>query len=285
VLDLSVAWASASVPPSATGVRVCLQLATSATPTFSSCPGGTIQDVSASVAHALFGSLVAGRAYRATVWPDYNSKADFGAPASATINGSAFSNRALAKITDGAAVALSARLLAAGTSTALAGQPLTLWEKPAGAAAWSLVTASVFHTNASGVVTDSPKPAVTTAYQWRYAGTAAHLATVGNETVDVAFAVVEHATTLSMRLGSTTYLYGTVAPLPRDQFVYLQKSGVTQTSRAEIVLQKLPNGVTTWEYKLAFKPTARGTYLVRIYKPATAQNLAGYGATLKLVVI
>jgi hypothetical protein len=284
VLDLSVSWASASVPPGATGVRVCLQPGAATTPTFSSCPGGTIQDVSPSVFHVLFSSLVAGSTYRATAWLDYNNQTDFGAPASTTIGGATLSTTALAKITDGAGVALSAKLLAAGTSTALAGQPLTLWQQPAGAAAWSLVTAAVFHTNASGVVTDSVKPSVTTVYEWRYAGTAAHLATVGNETVDVAFAVTEHATTLSVRLGATTYLYGTVAPLAKGQFVYLQKSGVTQSSRAQIVFQKLPNGITTWGYRLAFKAAARGVYLLRVYKPAGPQNLAGYGATLKLVV-
>jgi hypothetical protein len=128
------------------------------------------------------------------------------------------------------------------------------------------------------------KPQITTVYQWRYAGAAAHLAAVGAETVTVAFAVAEHATTLSMRLGGTTYLYGTVAPLAKNQLVYLQKSGVTQSTRAAIVFQKLPNGVTTWGYKLAFRPGARGTYLIRIYKPASSQNLAGYGVTLKLVV-
>jgi hypothetical protein len=98
------------------------------------------------------------------------------------------------------------------------------------------------------------------------------------------FALSERATTLSMRLGSTTYLYGTVAPLPRNQYVYLQKSGVTQGVRALIVDQRLPNGVTTWGYKLAFRPGARGTYSIRIYKPASSQDMAGYGVTLRLTV-
>jgi hypothetical protein len=284
VLNLNVSWASASVPPSATGVRGCLQPTTAGTPTFSSCPGGVIQDVSPSVTHALFGSLVSGRAYRATVWPDYNNKTHSGAAAGATVNGSAFINTALASITDGATATLSARLVAAGTTAPLAGQAVTLWQKPAGATAWSLVTSAVFHTNASGVVSRPVKPQVTTSYQWRYAGTAAHLAAVGNETIRVAFAVVEHATTLNIRLGSTTYVYGTVAPLAKNQVIYLQKGGVTQATHAAIVSQRLPNGVTTWGYKLAFKPAARGTYLIRAYKPASSQNLAGYGVTLKLVV-
>jgi hypothetical protein len=236
------------------------------------------------VAHALFGSLASGRSYRATVWPDYNG-AHPGAPASATATGSAFSNTALATITDGAAVALSAKLLVAGTSTPLARQTVTLWQKAAGATGWSPVPPAVFQTNALGVVLlSSVKPQVTTVYQWRYAGAAAHLAAAGSETVKAAFAVAEHATTLSMHLGGTAYLYGTVAPLAKNQLVYLQKGGVTQSTHVAILLQKLPNGVTTWGYKLAFKPGARGTYLIRIYKPASSQNLAGYGVTLKLVV-
>src|SRR5215831_5715250 len=100
---LTVSWAAASVPPSATGVRVCLQPTSATAPTFSSCPGGVIQDVSPPVSKALFGSLVSGRAYRATVWPDYADKAHSGAAASATTIGSAFSNPAVATITDGAA--------------------------------------------------------------------------------------------------------------------------------------------------------------------------------------
>jgi hypothetical protein len=72
--------------------------------------------------------------------------------------------------------------------------------------------------------------------------------------------------------------------LARNQPVYLQKGGVTQSTHAAIVLQKLPNGVTTWGYKLAFKPRAKGSYLIRICKPASSQNLAGYGLTLKVVV-
>jgi hypothetical protein len=285
VPGVTLSWAAASVPPSATGVRACLQATSGATPTFSSCPGGVVQDVSASVTKAVFGSLVSGRAYRATVWPEYNNKTDSGAPASATTIGSAVSNTALATITAGAAVTLSAKLLVAGTSTPMAGQAVTLWQKPAGATTWSPVTSTVFHSNASGVVSSAVKPQVTTVYQWRYAGVGAHLAAVGTETVKVAFAVAEHATTLSLRLGGTTYLYGTVAPLAKNQPVYLQKAGVTQSTHAAVVLQKLPNGVTTWGYKLAFKPTARGTYLIRIYVPASSQNLAGYGVTLKLVVI
>jgi Fibronectin type III domain len=186
VLDLSVSWTSASVPPTATGVRVCVQPTSAGNPTFSSCPSGSIQDVSAAVTHAVFGSLVAGRAYRETAWPDYSNKADFGAPRSGTINGSAFSNTAIAKITDGASVALSARLLVGGTTTVLAGQPVMLWQKAAGATTWSLTTSAVFHTNSAGVVSAAVRPSVTTSYQWRYTGTSAHLATVGNEVVDVA---------------------------------------------------------------------------------------------------
>jgi hypothetical protein len=240
--------------------------------------------MSPSVTHALFSSLVSGRAYRATVWPDYNRKTHTGAPASATVNGSAFSHAALANITDGAAVTLTAKLVAAGTSTPLTGQAVTLWQKPTGATTWGLVTAAAFHTNTSGVVSSAVKPPITTAYQWRYGGTGAHLAAVGTETVNVAFAVSENATTLSMRLGATTYLYGTVAPLAKDQPVYLVESGVTQSTHAAILFQKLPNGLTTWGYKLAFRPGARGTYLIRVYKPASSLNLAGYGVTLKLVV-
>ena len=59
---------------------------------------------------------------------------------------------------------------------------------------------------------------------------------------------------------------------------------MTTSSRAEIVYQKLPNGVTTWGYKLAWRPASKGTYYLRIYKPASATNAAGHGVTLKVVV-
>lgn len=56
------------------------------------------------------------------------------------------------------------------------------------------------------------------------------------------------------------------------------------SSRAQIAYQKPPNGVTTWGYKLAWRPASKGTYHVRIYKPASATNAAGHGAKLKVVV-
>jgi hypothetical protein len=282
VLDLKASWSGASVPATASGVRACVQPTTAAQPTWSACTGGTVTDVAAPGTSALFQSLAAGHAYRVTVWPSYSSPADGGASTAASILGSSFSNAALAKITDGATITLSTKLLVSGTSTVLGKQTVTLWQKAAGAPTWTQIASTT--TSTAGIATHAVKPAVNTAYQWRYAGNAAQMSTVGAETVDVAFAVAEHATTLLMHLGSTMYLYGTVAPLPKNQLVYLQKSGMTQSIKAAVVYQKLPNGVTTWGFKLAFRPAAKGTYSIRIYKPASSTNTAGYGATVKLVV-
>jgi hypothetical protein len=239
-------------------------------------------DVASPGTSALFQSLAAAHAYRVTVWPSYTSSAAGGAPTAATILGSSLTNAALAKITDGATIKLSTKLTVSGTSTVLGTQQVTLWQKAGGATTWTQIASTT--TNTSGIATHSVKPAVNTTYQWRYSGNSAHMSTIGNETVNVAFAIAEHATTLTMHLGSTMYLYGTVAPLPKDQWVYLQKSGVTQRTKAEILYQKLPNGVRTWGFKLAFKPGTKGTYSIRIYKPASSHNTAGYGTTIKLVV-
>ena len=282
VVNLKASWSAGSVPESASGVRACLQPTSAVQPTWSACTGGTVLDVAPGGSSASFASLAAGRGYRVTVWPSFSSPAAGGTATTASIVGSSFSNGKLAKIVDGATINLSTKLLVSGTSTVLGRQPVTLWQQPAGAKTWTQVAATT--TNTSGAAVHAVKPAVNTTYQWRYAGTGAHMSSAGGETVDVAFAVAEHATTLHLRLGSTMYLYGTVAPLPKNQWVYLQKSNVTQSTKAQIVHQKLPNGVTTWGFKLAFRPGARGTYSIRIYIAASKQNTAGYGATVKLVV-
>ncbi len=280
--SLRLAWSSASVPPAATGIRICLQPATAATATPTSCVSGTVQDLAATAPYATFSGLASGKAYRATTWPDYDSATVFGAAASRTIAGSSFDNPASTKITYGSSLTLSTKLNVAGTTTALASAPVTLWARTAGTTTWTEIAART--TSSTGIASVTVKPTANTAYQWRYAGSGTHMSAVGPETINVAFLVAEHATRLSLPAGATTYLYGTVAPLPRYAYVYLQRSGVTTSSRAEIVYQKLPNGVTTWGYKLAWRPASKGTYYLRIYKPASATHAAGYGATLKVVV-
>jgi len=282
VLNLKASWSGASVPQSASGVRACAQPTSAAQPTWSGCTGGTMLDVAPGTTSATFSSLAAGHAYRVTVWPSYANPAGGGAPAAASIAGTSFSNGTKTQITDGATITLSTKLLVSGTSTVLGKQSVTLWQKPAGAKTWSQISSTA--TSSAGIATHAVKPAVNTAYQWRYGGNGSHMSSAGGETVNVAFAVAEHATTLRMRLGSTMYLYGTVGPLPKNQYVYLQKSGVTQANKAKIVYQKLPNGQTTWGFKLAFKPGTRGTFVIRIYKPASSTNTAGFGATVKLVI-
>lgn len=280
--SLRLAWSSASVPPAATGIRVCLQPATAATATPASCVSGAVQDLAATAPNATFSGLASGKAYRATAWPDYDSATVFGAAVSRTIAGSSFDNPASATIVYGSALTLSTKLKVAGTTTALASAPVTFWARKAGTTTWTEIAART--TDSAGIASVTVKPAANTAYQWRYPGSGTHMSAVGPETINVAYLVAEHATRLTLPAGATTYLYGTVAPLPRYAYVYLQLSGVTTSSRAKIVYQKLPNGVTTWGYKLAWRPASKGTYYLRIYKPASATNAAGYGATLKVVV-
>jgi hypothetical protein len=182
--SLRLAWSPASVPPAATGIRVCLQPAAAATATPASCVSGAVQDLAATAPSAKFSGLASGTAYRATAWPSYDSATVFGAAASRTIAGSSFNNPASTTIAYGSAVTLSTKLKVAGTTTALASAPVTIWARKAGTTTWTKIAART--TDSGGIASVRVKPAAKTAYQWRYPGTGTHMSAVGRETVNVA---------------------------------------------------------------------------------------------------
>jgi hypothetical protein len=108
----------------------------------------------------------------------------FGAAASRTIAGSSFNNPASTTIAYGSAVTLSTKLKVAGTTTALASAPVTMWARKAGTTTWTKIAART--TDSAGIASVRVKPAAKTAYQWRYPGSGTHMSAVGRETVNVA---------------------------------------------------------------------------------------------------
>ena len=199
---------------------------------------------------------------------------------------SSLSIKAPSSVDYSARAQVSTRLTDAQTHTALGGQKVSLYRRANAGKPWALVTS--VKTSPAGAATASVRMTANAQFQWRFAGTAGHLAaTSATKSVAVAQVVSVAQTAKSIRRGGTVRFYGTVRPTGAGQRVHLQQliggkwiSKVTAT----IHRQELPNGRTTIGYVLPIKLRTAGTFAFRVNKPATQTLAAGNSATKRVKV-
>ncbi|MDT4943501.1 MAG: trimeric autotransporter adhesin, partial [Pseudonocardiales bacterium] len=196
---------------------------------------------------------------------------------SLTIGGSATLNY-------GATVTLRTVLKDARTNAAIPSASVGLYRRYGTSGPLSLVKAVT--TSSTGAAAFAVKMTRFTQFQWRYAGTATHKATLSAvQTIKVAQVVSIRTTATTIVHGHTVKLYGGVAPAASGQVVYLQQHTATGWKTIASVaekLQKLPNGATAVGYVFARTLSSRATYVFRVYRPATSTLLAGYSANLSV---
>jgi hypothetical protein len=167
------------------------------------------------------------------------------------------------------------------TGQVIVGVPVKLYRLP------STLVATVT-TSSLGKASKAVAPTARTQYQWRYAGNTAHKpVNSGTQTVSVAQVVSIHSTRTTVVHGTAYKIYGTVSPPSSGQRVYLQRLlGTSWSNQGSVILkrQKLPNGVTTVGYVFTLRPSARGTYKYRTYKPATSTLVSGYSGGVSIRV-
>ncbi|MCU7722189.1 S8 family serine peptidase [Actinoplanes sp. KI2] len=180
-------------------------------------------------------------------------------------------NSSSTALTYGGSVTLYGRLIGPSNGAGVTGQPVQLYSRRKGTTAWTLLATVTSGTN--GAVSFVNKPTYSTDYYWAFRNSTAY---VGNasavRTVGVSTTVSSTLSKTSFPLGGTVYIYGSVTPSHAGQTVYLQRylgGGKWQnvTSRALS---------STSGYSIAIKPTSKGTYYYRIYKPADTDHSAGY---------
>jgi hypothetical protein len=200
-----------------------------------------------------------------------------------------YSGAPVTTIDEGASFTAAATLVDADTNFALAGQLVTLADKPAGASTFTPIRSVT--TDASGQVAALVKPTSNTTYRWEYAGDNGlyRAVTSANQAVQVAVVVSAHATKTTVRHRKKLKIWGTLNPPESGARVVLEraKSGKWIPAHASAIIrsQPLPNGQTGIGYVIRTRATRhKGTVYYRVHRDATSRNAAGDSAPLTIAV-
>ncbi|MEU8259299.1 S8 family serine peptidase [Micromonospora sp. NPDC048999] len=214
--------------------------------------------------------LAAGTTYTFGAWVrDRSGKYSSGPAVQLLGTGATITSNATA-LTYGGAVTVTGKLTRKDTGAGLAGQSVQLYGKYQGSSSYTLIATVTSGT--SGALTYTHKPAKGVSYEWRYGGSPTYLGGVSSlRTVTVATLVTGKLSKTKFRLGGTVTLSGSVSPTHAGQTVYLQR--LVNGSWKNITSKKLSSSST---YSFAIKPTSKGTFKYRVYKPADTDHAAGY---------
>jgi hypothetical protein len=182
----------------------------------------------------------------------------------------------------GAKALITAKLTDSSTHAAIGSAPVVLYRRAGSSKPWSGV--KTLTTSSTGAASLAVALTANTQFQWRYAGVPTHKAvTSATRSVTASQVVSVARSASSVKHGASVRIYGTVSPSGRGQVVTLQRlvSGHWRslTVRATIKSQRLPNGRVAVGYVLSVKLTTRGSYTLRVYKPATSTLAAGYSGS------
>jgi hypothetical protein len=159
-----------------------------------------------------------------------------------------------------------------------AGQPVALFQKPAGAKHFAKAT--TVKTNAKGVATVRRKPKVTTSYQWRFAGSSTfHPASSKIRIVQVSRGLTLRLEKAAVRSGVPLDASGTLTPKHAGTIVRLWERHGKKT-RVLIAKGTVHHDGT---YSIA-RNLPVGHYRIFTSVPATKTNAAGKSATRSFVV-
>ncbi|MEU3452433.1 S8 family serine peptidase [Micromonospora sp. NPDC006766] len=222
--------------------------------------------------------LVAGTTYTFQAWVrDRSGKYSSGSPVQLLGSGATISSNVTA-LTHGGTVTVTGKLTRKDTGAGLTGQSVQLYGKYKGSSSYTLI--ATVTSGAGGALSYPHKPAKGVSYEWRYAGSTTYLGSTSSlRTVTVATLVAGKLSKTSFRLGGTVTLSGSVSPKHAGQTVYLQR--LVNGSWKNITSKKLTSSST---YSFSIKPTSKGTFTYRVYKPADTDHAAGYSPKQKFKV-
>ncbi|MFD2763692.1 S8 family serine peptidase [Micromonospora eburnea] len=215
-------------------------------------------------------NLVAGSSYTFRVWVRDRSGRYSSGPTVQLLGTTATVGSRITALTYGGAVTLTGKLARKDTGAGLAGQTVQLYGKYKGASSFVLIATVTSGTNGALAYTHKPAKGVT--YEWLYRGSTTYMGSVSSlRTVTVATAVTAKLSKTSFRRGGTVTLSGSVSPRHAGQTVYLQR--LVNGTWKNITSKKLSSSST---YSFSIKPTSKGTYGYRVYKPADTDHAAGF---------
>ncbi|PWU52823.1 hypothetical protein DLJ46_02285 [Micromonospora globispora] len=214
--------------------------------------------------------LVAGTTYTFRVWVRDRSGLYSAGPTVQLLGTGATITSNVTALTYGGTVTITGALTRKDTGAGLAGQPVQLYGKYKGTSSYTLIATVTSGTN--GALTYSHKPAKGVSYEWLYRGSTAYTGSVSSlRTVTVATLVTATLSKTSFALGGTVTLSGSVSPNHSGQTVYLQR--LVSGSWQNVTSRTLSSSST---YAFSIKPTSKGTYYYRVYKPADTDHAAGF---------
>jgi hypothetical protein len=192
-------------------------------------------------------------------------------PAQLTLTGAA-------TLTYGGRANLRAQLTDEQTSTGLAGEPVNLFGRRAGASGEQ--AAGSVDSAADGSASFSPAPTATTTYRASYPGSDTHGTASSSEvTVSVRPKVSARKSANTISYGQTFTVTGTVSPNHHGQRVYLQRLVDGRWKGAASTTLTSGSG-----YTLRVEPQTRGRLTYRVYKFADADHLGGASASQAVTV-
>jgi type VII secretion-associated serine protease mycosin len=246
--------------------QVIVRMAAGATPPSSPTTGvGVYAGVGTSVRVT---GLPSGTTYSFRVWVKDRSGMLSTAPSAQLVGTALAVSSSTTAVTYGGAVTVTGRLVRPDTGAAVAGAPVQLYGRRKGTSTWQLLGTAT--SSSTGFLSFGHKPSWSLDYLWRYDGSTAYLwAASAPRLVQVRPVVTATLSKTSFPLGGSVTLSGSVAPNHAGQVVYLQRLASGRwTNVASRVLS------STSAYKATLKPSARGTYTYRVYKPADSDHLA-----------
>jgi hypothetical protein len=181
-------------------------------------------------------------------------------------------------ITYGGRASLHGRLTDEQTGEPIAGAPVNLIGRRAGAS--SDQAAGSATSDAAGATSFTRAPTATTAYRASFPGSATHgTADSSRVTVRVRTRVAARKSASTIRYGQTITVTGTVSPNHAGQRVLLQRlvSGAWKTAATATLTRG--SG-----YTVRAKPPTKGRLLYRVYKSADTDHVAGASASQSVTV-
>ncbi|ONI67143.1 hypothetical protein BWI15_28695 [Kribbella sp. ALI-6-A] len=177
----------------------------------------------------------------------------------------------------GGSVSLYTRATRKDTGASLVGVPLSLYARAKNSSTWREVARVT--SDGTGQASSVQKPTVSTVYAWGYNGSPDLLGSrSGNATIEVKPTITINLAA-SIKLGTTTPVYGYLRPQHPGTTAYLQR--LTGTSWPTVTTTKLN---TTGNYGFNIKPTARGTSYYRVVWLADADHATTVSATKAVTV-
>jgi hypothetical protein len=182
------------------------------------------------------------------------------------------------RVTYGAAITVSGRFAATVNGTAVSGQAVDLYHRPAGTTKW--LRAGSARSDAKGGVTIRHRPSAHTEYVLQHGGSGAYVPSSSPVLpVLVNTAVTAKLSSTRVRPGMSVKLTGTVSPNHGGQLVQMQRLDAKGWR-----LIKTAKLTKSSSYSFTITQRQKGAISYRVHKPADKDHAAGPSPTVKLTV-